>query len=161
MAFPGPAHRRDHSGYQPARGRLLLCAQYGDVRRLYKTDYLLRYVNEPDLREAVEGMLTRVEHSNKFSSAVVLGNIQAFGWQTPYEQDIAQSCRRLIMNPINCYNLLHLSEKLHQCATEQEREELLKTILHSSTHTWHHINLQGEYDFPEQRASKAPFDWDT
>ncbi len=131
-----------------------------DLGRLYKTEYLLRYVDEPELRETVEGMLTKVEHGNKFSSAVILGNNQAFGWQTPYEQDIAQGCRRLIMNAINFYNLLYLSEKLRQCATEPEREELLKTILHSSTHTWHHINLQGEYDFSEPPSSEAPFDWD-
>jgi TnpA family transposase len=132
-----------------------------DLGRLYKTDYILRYVDESELRETVEGMLTKVEHSNKFSSAVILGNNQAFGWQTPYEQDIAQGCRRLIMNAINFYNLLYLSEKLRQCATEPEREELLKTILSSSTHTWHHINLQGEYDFSEPPTSEIPFDWDT
>lgn len=87
-------------------------------------------------------MLTKVEHSNKFSSAVTLGNNQAFGWQTPYEQAIAQGCRRLIMNAINFYNLLYLSDKLRQCPEGQARTELLKTILRSSTHTWHHINLQ-------------------
>lgn len=98
-------------------------------------------------------MLTKVEQGNKFSSAVTLGNNQSFGWQTPYEQDIAQGCRRLIMNAINYYNLLFLSEKLRQCASEAEREELLRTILRSSTHTWHYINLQGEYDFSDLPTS--------
>ncbi|WP_460934715.1 Tn3 family transposase [Spirosoma humi] len=71
---------------------------------------------------------------------------------------IAQRCRRLIMDAINFDNLLYLSEKLRQCATGQEREELLKTILSSSTHMWHHINLQGEYDFSEPTTSENPFD---
>lgn len=51
------------------------------------------------------------------------------------------------MNAINLYNLLYLSEKLRQYAGESEREELLKTILKSSTHTWHHINLGGDLIF--------------
>ena len=44
-----------------------------DLGQLYKADYILRYVADPELRAAVEGMLTQVEHSNKFSSAVTLG----------------------------------------------------------------------------------------
>ncbi|NBB23083.1 Tn3 family transposase [Runella sp. CRIBMP] len=53
------------------------------------------------------------------------------------------------MNAINYYNLLYLSERLRQCSTESELQELLRTILQSSTHSWHHINLRGEYDFTD------------
>lgn len=129
-----------------------------ELGRLYKTEYILRYVDQPELRESVEGILTRVEHGNKFSSAVTLGNNQAFGWQTQQEGDIADGCKRLIMNAINFYNLLYLTEKLRRCATELEREELLRTILRSSTHTWHHINLSGEYDFSEPVSPTENFD---
>ena len=130
-----------------------------DLGRLYKTDYILRYVADPELRATVEGMLTQVEHGNKFSSAVTLGNNQAFGWQTQREGEIATGCRLVIMNAINLYNLLYLSEKLRQCAGERDRQELLKTILKSSTHTWHHINLGGEYDFSDSTVP-ASFDLD-
>ena len=105
-----------------------------ELGRLYKTEYILRYIDQSELRELVEGMLTKVEHSNKFSSAVTLGNNQAFGWQTQQEGQIADGCKRLIMNAINFYNLLYLTEKLRGCATETEREVLLKTTLQSSTH---------------------------
>ena len=117
-------------------------------------------MSDPDLRESVEGILTRVEHSNKFGSAVTLGNNQAFCWQSQQEGKIADGCKRLIMNAINFYNLLYLTEKLRQCPTEGERAELLKTILHSSTHTWHHINLGGEYDFSELPSAEPVFDLD-
>ena len=129
-----------------------------DLGRLYKTDYILRYVNDPELRANVEGILTKVEHSNKFSSAVTLGNNQAFGWQTQREQDIATGSKMVLMNAINFYNLLYLSEKLRQCPTPEERDELLKTILKSSTHTWHHINLGGEYDFSDPAVAETSFD---
>ena len=130
-----------------------------DLGRLYKTDYILRYVADPELRATVEGMLTQVEHGNKFSSAVTLGNNQAFGWQTQREGEIAIGCRLVIMNTINLYNLLYLSEKLRQCAGERDRQELLTTTLKSSTHTWHHINLGGEYDFSDSTVP-ASFDLD-
>ncbi|MFD2572449.1 Tn3 family transposase [Spirosoma soli] len=129
-----------------------------DLGRLYKTDYILRYVDDPDLRASVEGMLTRVEHSNKFGSAVTLGNNQALGWATQRERTIAAGCKMLIMNAINYHNLLYLSEKLRQCASEADRQELLATILKSSTHTWHHINLSGEYDFSDPAQLADLFD---
>lgn len=106
-----------------------------DLGRLYKTDLILRVVDDRQLRASIEGMLSKVEHSNKFSHAVTLGNNGSFDWPTQRERDIASGCRMLIMNTINFYNLLYLSEKLRQCKTATEREELLKTILKSSTHT--------------------------
>jgi hypothetical protein len=42
--------------------------------------------------------------------------------------------------------------------TETAREDLLKTILKSSTHTWHHINLAGEYDFSDPTMPVPLFD---
>ena len=126
--------------------------------RLYKTDFILRVVEDPQLRANIEGILTRVEHSNKFGSAVTLGNDSSFDWPTDGERQIAAGCRTLIMNAINYYNLLYLSEKLRQCKTTRERDELLRTILKSSTHTWHHINLAGEYDFSEETVPAVQFD---
>lgn len=57
----------------------------------------------------------RVEHGNKFGSAVTLGNDSSFAWPTDGERQIAAGCWTLIMNAINYYNLLYLSEKLRQC----------------------------------------------
>ena len=131
-----------------------------DLGRLYKTRFILRYIAEPSLREATEGMLSKVEHANNFSAALTLGNNGAFTWQTHDEQLIAEGCKRLIMNAINYYNLLLMSDKLHRCTTESEKEELLATILTSSTHTWHHINLQGEYDFSDDMPALISFDLD-
>jgi hypothetical protein len=116
-------------------------------------------VADAGLRASIEGMLTKVEHSNKFSQAIMLGNQGSFDWATQREQDIANGCRMLLMNAINLYNLLYLSERLRQCRSESERAELLTTILKSSTHTWHHINLAGEYDFSDETLPATGFDW--
>lgn len=130
-----------------------------DLGRLYKTDLILRVVDDRNLRASIEGMLSKVEHSNKFSHAVTLGNNGSFDWPTQQERDVASGCRMLIMNTINFYNLLYLSEKLRQCKTATERDDLLKTILKSSTHTWHHINLAGEYDFSDGTLPPVIFDF--
>lgn len=74
-------------------------------------------------------MQARVEHSNKFSSEVILGNNQAFGWPTQRERDITK------------------------------RGELLGTILKSFTHTGHHINLGNEYALADSAEPAKPFDF--
>ncbi len=129
-----------------------------DLGRLFKTEYILRYVDEPELRETVEGILTRVEHANRFAKAIVIGNNGQFGWATYHEQLIAEGCKRLIMNAINYWNLLYLTDKLNSCRQRAEHQELLGSILRSNTHTWHHINLQGEYDFSEDSPVTILFD---
>jgi hypothetical protein len=63
---------------------------------------------------------------------------------------IAEGCKRLIINVINYYNLLLLSQQLCDCRTQAQKEEMMRAIAHTSTHTWRHINLHGEFDFSEQ-----------
>lgn len=120
-----------------------------DLGRLYSTLYILRYIEQPKIPESVEGILSKVEHANKFAKAITLGNNQDFNWATHYDQQVAEGCKRLIMNAINYYNLLLLSQKLHASTNQVERNELLSLMARSSTHTWQHINLQGEFDFTE------------
>ncbi|MPR37380.1 Tn3 family transposase [Cytophagaceae bacterium SJW1-29] len=66
----------------------------------------------------------------------------SIGWTTYHEQLIAEGCKRLIMNAINYWNLLHLTDKIQACPKLAAYEELLVMILRSNTHTWHHVNLQ-------------------
>lgn len=129
-----------------------------DLGRLFKTEYILRYLDELDIRESVEGILTRVEHANRFARAIVLGHNGQFSWATYHEQLVAEGCKRLIMNAINYWNLLYLTDKLNRCVRPEEHAELLKLIVGSNTHTWHHINLQGEYDFSEESIATTLFD---
>ena len=43
-----------------------------------------------------------------------------------------------------------LSGSLAECKKLSDREALLKNILATSTHSWEHINMLGEYDFSEK-----------
>lgn len=120
-----------------------------DLGRIYRTIYTLRYIDEPHFRKSVESVLSIVEHANNLALAITHGNNQQLIWAFQEDQLKAEGCKRLIMNAINYYNLLLLSEKYRKCRSKEEKEILLKIIKPSSTHTWRHINLLGTYDFSE------------
>lgn len=87
-----------------------------------------------------------------------MGN-EPYRWLTHREQLIAEGCKRLMMNAINYYNHLLMLKILAQCKTAEERQEKLKLIVQTNTHTWSHINLKGTYDFTEYE-NFMPFDLD-
>lgn len=131
-----------------------------DLGRLYKTEYIYQYMDDELIRKTVSGSLSKIESSNNFSKAITIGNNQELIWATRKEQLIAEGCKRLIANTVNAYNLLFLSEKLSLTNTEDEKKTLLKKIIRSSTQSWAHINLVGEYDFSDGKDYKT-FDLET
>lgn len=130
-----------------------------DLGRLYKTTYIYQYMDDELIRKTVSGSLSKIESSNNFSKAITIGNNQKLIWATRKEQLIAEGCKRLIANAVNAYNLLLLSEKLSLTTSEEERQILLNKIIRTSTQSWAHINLVGEYDFSDGKDYKT-FDLD-
>ncbi len=126
-----------------------------DLGRLYKTAYVYQYMDDELVRKTVSGSLSKIESSNNFSKAITIGNNQELIWATRREQLIAEGCKRLIANAVNTYNLLLLSEKLSLTNSEEEKQILLKKIVRTSTQSWAHINLVGEYDFSEGKDYKT------
>jgi TnpA family transposase len=118
--------------------------------RIVKTIFLLKYIDDVELRQMIEKQLNKLESSNKFGKAVFHGNNQEFQYSTKEEQLIADGCKRLIENAIICWNYMYLSQKIHDTSSEKERKNLIHTIKNGSVVAWQHINLQGEYDFSEE-----------
>jgi TnpA family transposase len=118
--------------------------------RIVKTIFLLKYIDDVELRQMIEKQLNKLESSNKFGKAVFHGNNQEFQYSTKDEQLIADGCKRLIENAIICWNYMYLSQKVHDTKLDAERKNLIKTIKNGSVVAWQHINLQGEYDFSEE-----------
>ncbi|MCK5229238.1 MAG: Tn3 family transposase, partial [Desulfobulbaceae bacterium] len=118
--------------------------------RIIKTIFLLKYIDDVELRQMIEKQLNKLESSNKFGKAVFHGNNQEFQLSTKEEQLIADGCKRLIENAIICWNYMYLSQKVHDTNSDKDRENLLHTIKSGSVVAWQHINLQGEYDFSEE-----------
>ena len=75
--------------------------------------------------------------------------------QNKEEQEVAESCNRLIKNAIICWNYMYLTQKLKRTESEEHRLQLLATIKNHSPISWAHINLLGEYDFSEERMQDS------
>ena len=125
--------------------------------KLIKTIFLLTYIDDLDLRQAIQKQLNKIELSNKFSSAVFFDNNQEFKQGTREEQEIAMACKILLQNAILLWNYLYLSHLLMTAENDSKREELLKIIKNGSIMTWQHLNLLGEYDFRNRPASNDAF----
>ena len=118
--------------------------------RIIKTIFLLKYIDEVELRQMIEKQLNKIESANKMSKAVFFGNGSEFQVGAPNEQLITIGCKRLIENSIICWNYLYLSKYLKEINNQETKKDLLKLILRSSVVTWQHINLQGEYNFSDE-----------
>lgn len=119
--------------------------------RIPKTLFILTYVDDPELRQAVEKQLNKVEGSNKFARAISFGHNQEFTPSEKEDQEIAEGCRRLIKNAIVCWNYLYLSRELAAEKNEERRAELIDAIRNGSVATWRHFNLHGEFDFSDEK----------
>ena len=92
-----------------------------------------------------------MEGSNKFSKAVSFGHSHEFIQGQKEDQEVAESCRRLIKNAIVCWNYLYLSRLLAEEKDEERRTALLEAVRNGSAATWAHFNLHGEFNFSDER----------
>ena len=116
--------------------------------KIIKSQFILQYLNNMELRQAIEKQLNNVELVNRFTRAVAVGDPRGYSQGEKEEQEISESCNRLIKNAIICWNYLYLSDKLARLEKHQEqRQILISTITRHSVMSWAHINMLGEYDF--------------
>ncbi len=123
--------------------------------KIIKTLFILRYVDDVELRQSIEKQLSKIELSQKFAKAVAFGNNQEFSEGDKQMQDIIANCRRLLENVVICWNYLYLTQKLTELPDTQSKDELLETFKNSSIITWQHINFHGEYDFSEEKTKDS------
>ena len=128
-----------------------------ELGRLIKTEFLLRYVDQVELRQRIQKQLNKSESAHQLAHAVWHGRNQEFHAATRSEQLVAETCKHLLMNAIICCNYLHLSQYLARLPPEQQ------AATHSplAVLSYRHLNLHGEYDFSDQPPpTEAPFDMD-
>lgn len=123
--------------------------------KIPKSDFILRLVDDVELRQAIEKQLNKGEGGNKFSKAISFGNNHDFLYGEKVEQEIAEGCRRLIKNAIICWNYVYLSHKIAKEEDPERREKLLAAVKNGSVAIWRHINLHGEYDFSEEKMQDS------
>ena len=119
--------------------------------KIPKTLFILKYADDLEFRQAIEKQLNKVEGANKLSKAISLGNDHAFSQGEKEDQEIAEGCRRLIKNTLICWNYLYLAKELGKDNNEDRKKELMEAIRNDSVMRWSHFNLQGEYDFSDEK----------
>lgn len=135
------SYSRQHALYQALKA-------FGQI---IKSLFILRYVNEVELRQAIEKQLNKVELANRFTRSVAVGNPREYTQVEKEDQEIAEGCNRLIKNSIICWNYLYLERQLEKLTDPDAKENLLRMIATHSPMTWAHVNLLGEYDFSEEK----------
>jgi len=135
------SYSRQHALYQTMKA-------FGQI---IKSLFILRYIDDLVLRQAIEKQLNKVELANRFTRAVAVGNPREYTQTEKEEQEIAEACNRLIKNSIICWNYLYLARKVEKVPCVEARENLLRLIEAHSPMSWAHINMLGEYDFSEEK----------
>jgi TnpA family transposase len=139
------SYSKQHSLYQALK-------EFG---RISKSLFILKYYDDCAFRQSIEAQLNKIESSNKFSKAVSFGQSNEFLQSEKEEQEIAETCRRLIKNAIICWNYLYLSRELAAEKNEERKAKLLEAIENSSVMTWAHFNLHGEFDFSDEKMQDS------
>ena len=119
--------------------------------QIIKSLFILRYLDDLALRQAVEQQLSRVELANRFTRDVAVGSPREFLHAEKEDQEIAEACNRLIKNSIVCWNYLYLEHKLATLRDAGQKQALTTAIASHSMLSWGHVNLLGEYDFSDEK----------
>ena len=135
------SYSRQHALYQTLKA-------FGQI---IKSLFILRFIDDLALRQAIEKQLNKVELANRFTRAVAVGNPREFIQVEKEEQEIAEACNRLIKNSIICWNYLYLARQIGKAPDAETRENLMRLIASHSPMSWAHINMLGEYDFSEEK----------
>jgi TnpA family transposase len=118
--------------------------------KVVKSIFILNYIDDLNLRQAIEKQLNKIESAQKFSNAVAFGS-QELRQADREEQNIVVACRRLIKNSIICWNYLYLSQKIVNAPSAAHKKEILDAVQNGSIVAWRHINFYGEYDFSDEK----------
>ncbi len=119
--------------------------------QIIKSMFILRYIDQVELRQAIEKQLSKVEFANSFTRAVAVGNPRGIEHAEKEAQEVVEGCNRLIRNSIICWNYLYLTRQLEAARTPEARDNILKVIALHSPQTWGHTNMLGEYDLSNDR----------
>ncbi|MCP4902511.1 MAG: transposase, partial [bacterium] len=117
-----------------------------ELDNLYRSRYLLNYVDSVRLRRNVQRALNRGESYHKLVRAVAYANGGRLRFRTDLEQQLWSECSRFLANCVIYYNACLLSELLEYADREKDFE-LADRIKRISPVSWKHVNFYGEYTF--------------
>jgi TnpA family transposase len=117
-----------------------------ELDHLCFTEYVLKYIDDPKLRQGVQKALNRGEAYHKFRRAVAFVNGGKFRVRTEEEQHNWNECSRLIANAVIYYNTLILS-RVYEQKLRSGDDTAIEMMRRISPVAWQHINLFGTFEF--------------
>lgn len=117
-----------------------------ELDNVLRTIYILKFIDDVNLRQSVQKALNRGEAYHRFRRAVAFVNSGKFRVQTEAEQQIWNECSRLITNAVIYYNTALLSKVYEQQRRAGDREAM-DILAGTSPIAWQHINLFGSFEF--------------
>lgn len=123
---------------------------------IFRSRYLLRYIDSPPLRQFVQRALNRGENYHQLRRAVSHANFGKLRYRTAEEQVLWSECNRLLTNCIIYYNSVILSRILEAKLAAGDTVGA-ERLAHVSPVAWQHINFYGRYEFTT-RASPIDID---
>lgn len=117
-----------------------------ELDHLCFTEYVLKYIDDPKLRQGVQKALNRGEAYHRFRRAVAFVNGGKFRVRTEEEQHVWNECSRLIANAVVYYNTFVLS-RVYEQKLRTGDEEAIEMMRRISPIAWQHINLFGTFEF--------------
>jgi TnpA family transposase len=119
-----------------------------ELGKVVRTIFILRYMDDENMRQRVHQQLVKGESFNSLGAAIGYGNGGKIIYANKEELLIMEASRRLLENVVICWNYLYLTRTIVK-ANPAERKEILKLIPDISPVAWEHFNFQGEFDFDE------------
>ncbi|MBS0576446.1 MAG: Tn3 family transposase [Proteobacteria bacterium] len=120
-----------------------------ELDSLFRTLYILDYIDDVELRQCVQRALNRGEAYHRLRRFIAYVNAGKFRVTTEEQQQIWNDCARLLANCVVYYNTAVLS-KIYEnllAAGDFEAIERLKKV---SPVAWQNINMFGAHDFSEE-----------
>ncbi len=126
--------------------------QYNHIVR---SQFLLKYLHDPEFRRAILVSLNRGEAFNKLYRAITVLNKGELRGGSEIEMEIWNQCTRLISSIILYYNTYILNELYQNSSDEGEKAFLIGL----SPGAWVHISMLGIYQFYGKKSDDLVDQW--
>jgi TnpA family transposase len=120
--------------------------------KIIMSTYMLRYIDDIELRRRVHRALNRGEAFHQLRSAILQISGKKMLGQTDKAFEISNQCNKILACTMVYYNTSILSELLERAEAEGNHE-LCRLIKRYSPVAWQHINMLGNFTFrPEDNV---------
>jgi TnpA family transposase len=115
-----------------------------DLGRIFKTEFILQYLSEPELRRRIRRGLLKVEQLHALARDVFYGRRGRINARELWEQMNTCSCLNLILACIVYWQACEISRVLSECDPLANGIDL-SLLEHVSPIEWDNVVLYGQY----------------